>query len=194
VVERSRLWRSKDVAFIVFFSVLTFINFSTLVQFLVAAIPIPGIIYCIDIGGAIIFGVSFLMYEGRRWRVLAQGLLILAFGFYSSYGGNAAFYLITLFPWVLRLLIADVVFNSLYGRFKERGKLLWLSIMAVTFFFGVGPFLAVLFFWLFPVYFPASVLTPILITITLALPVIIALSLTGGYLGFKIYKRVEKLS
>jgi hypothetical protein len=188
------LWRSKDVAFIVFFSVLTFINFSTLVQFLVAAIPIPGIIYCVDIGGAIIFGVSFLMYEGRRWRVLVQGLLILAFGFYSSYGGDAAFYLITLFPWVLRLLIADVVFNSFYRRFKERGKLLWLSILTVTFFFGVGPFLAVLFFWLFPVYFPAAVLTPIMITVTLAIPVIIALSVTGGYFGFKIYKRVEELA
>jgi hypothetical protein len=188
------LWRSKDVAFIVFFSVLSFINFSTLVQFLVAAIPIPGIIYCIDVGGAIIFGVSFLMYEGRRWRVLAQGLLILVFGFYSSYNGNAALYLITLFPWVLRLLIADSVFNSLYGRFKARNRLLWLSILAVLFFFGVGPFLAVLFFWLFPVYFPASILTPIMITVTLALPVIIALSVTGGYLGFKIYKRVEKLN
>jgi hypothetical protein len=187
------LWSSKDVAFIVLFSVLTFINFSTVVQFITVATGIPGIIYCIDIGGAIIFGVSFLMYEGRRWRVLAQGLLILLLGFYSSYSGNVELYLITLFPWIVRLLIADVVFNSLYGRFKARNRLLLLSVLTVTFFFGAGPFLTVLFLSFFPVFFPSAVLTPIMTTIILMFPVIIALSLAGGYLGFKIYKQVEKL-
>jgi hypothetical protein len=184
------VWKTRDIAFIILFSVLTFINFSTTVQF-IRGLGIPGLYYA-DVGGTILFGVSFLLYEGRRWRVLAQSLLILILGLFWFTGG-ATQTIIRLIPWIMKAIFVDIVLNSLYGSFKRKNKLLWLTILGCVVFFALGPFLDVFFYSFFPLVYPIGFTTMLLIGVTVLFPLFLGLSVMGGYLGFRIYKRVEKL-
>ncbi len=59
------------------------------------------------------------------------------------------------------------------------------------FFFSVGPFIDMLFYSLFV---PIEVLWLTYYLVVLMLPLIIILSIIGGSIGYKIYKRVEKIT
>ena len=80
---------------------------------------------------------------------------------------------------------------SFYGNFKRRNKLLLLTILQLLFFFTVGPFIHMLFFSLF---IPVEVLWLIYYSVLLMFPLIIVLTVIGGYTGYKIYERVEKIA
>jgi hypothetical protein len=185
------MWSSRDVVYVILFSALSVVNLATVIQFLAIVIPVPGIGYGVDIVGAILGGVAFLLYRGRRWRLLAQGTLIALLTMPFTIGGLAAGNIIVRIPIILRALILDVVFMSFYGSFKRRNKLLWLTILQLLFFFAVGPFICMLFFSLF---IPVEVLWLTYYSVLLMLPLIIVLTVIGGYTGYKIYERVEKIA
>jgi hypothetical protein len=186
-----QVWSSRDVTYIVLFSALSVVNLATVIQFFSIVVPVPGIGYGVDIIGAILGGVAFLLYRERRWRLLAQGTLIALLTMPFTIGGLAAGNIIVRIPIILRMLILDVVFMSFYGSFKRRNKLLWLTILQLLFFFTVGPFIGMLFFSLF---IPFELLWPIYFSVLLMLPLIIVLTVIGGYTGYKIYERVEKIA
>ena len=185
------MWSSRDVVYVILFSALSVVNLATVIQFFSIVVPVPGIGYGVDIIGAILGGVAFLLYRGRRWRLLAQGTLIALLTMPFTIGGLAAGNIIARIPIILRALILDVVFMSFYGNFKRRNKLLLLTILQLLFFFTVGPFIHMLFFSLF---IPVEVLRLTYYSVLLMLPLIIVLTVIGGYTGYKIYERVEKIA
>jgi len=82
-------------------------------------------------------------------------------------------------------------FNSGYPFFQKKNRLVWLSIFGSLFYFGAGPYLDVLILSLF---YPPTIIAPALTALSLMFPVIIVEAIAGGYIGYKIYKRVEKLT
>ena len=186
------MWSSRDVAYVVVFAVLSTINLATVVQFSAYLILIPGIAYAVDIFGAIFAGVAFLLYRGKRWRILMQGILIALLTLPIYLGpGDAPGNILARIPIMIKALLVDLIFISLYGSFERRNKLYYLTILQVIFFFSVGPFIDMLYLSLFA---PFEVLWLTYYFIVLMLPIIIVVSVIGGSIGYKIYRRVEKIT
>jgi hypothetical protein len=183
------MWSSRDVALIITLAVLGFINFATVLQTFSLLTGIPGIVYGVDIIGATLSTVGFLLFEGRRWRRTAMGFLIFSIALPLNIGSS--YNIITRIPIILKMLISDVVFNSFYGYFERRKKLAWLAIFQSVTFFVTSPFFDILFFSFFV---PFASLTPLLNLVIIMLPLIIGLSATGGYIGYKIYRRLIKIN
>ena len=183
------MWSSRDVALIITFAVLSFINFAVLLQTFSLLTGIPGIGYGVDLIGAIIATVGFLLFKGKRWRISVLGLLIYFLSL-SLYFGGDSFNVITRIPIILKMFITDVVFNSFFRYFEKRNKLIWLAIGQSVYFFMTSPFISILFFSLFV---PFEELTPLFNLVIFMLPLILGVSLAGGYIGYKILKRLEKI-
>jgi len=130
------------------------------------------------------------MYKGRRWRLFTQSLLFnsLAFFLVQSYTPTAAIVSI------LTSFIIDVVFNSCYGFLKRKNKLLWWAILSQVYSWTTQPIWTLLFVALFFAPFEAVLRTWFIPIILVSLPMIIGEAIAGGYIGYKIYRRVEKLS
>ena len=172
-------------ALIIMFAVLTFVF-----QALVGQAPglitgVPGIGYVFTIVYSIIQSVAFLKYEGRRWRIFAQGLLFssIAFPLIPTFTLPAAM------AAVLNSLIVNIVFNSFYGRFNRENKFWWILLTPehywTTLPFWLLPFISlfaplqeVIELWFIPV-------------MSVMLPIMIVEAVAGSYMGYKIYQRVE---
>jgi hypothetical protein len=181
---------TRDLALIIFFAVLNFIFMAVIGQVANSITGIPGIGYAFIIFYSIIASVAWLMYEGRRWRIFAQGLLFnsLAVLFIPSRRSP------TVIGAILNVLIVDLIFDSVYGFFEKKNKLLWWIILLQVFFWAIAPLWDVLFLSLF-VYPLESVLKVWFIPImSLMLPVMMIEAVAGGYMGYKIYRRVGKLA
>jgi hypothetical protein len=181
--------QSRDITLIVMFAVLTFVF-----QALIGQIPnlitgIPGIGYVFTIVYSIIQSVAFLMYEGRRWRIFAQGLLfsLIAFPIIPTFTLPAAM------AAILNSFLVDIVFNSFYESFKKKNMLFrWIFLNQVYYW-------ATLPFWLLPF---LSLVAPIQEVIqiwfiplmSVMIPIMIIEAITGSYIGYKIYKRVENVA
>lgn len=186
------MWPSRDIAYLVLISSLTIVNFVTVLQFFALYIALPGISYFVDVIGSILVGLSFLLYRGRRWRMFAQGVLIALLSLPIYLGaGMAPFNFVARISIIIKLFIVDVVFNSLYGRFERKNQLYWLTILLVLFFFTTGPVIDMLYFSLFV---PFELLWAVYSFVFLMLPLIIFLAIVGGSVGYRIYRRVEKLT
>ena len=187
------MWPSRDIAYLVLISVLTIVDFALVLQFFALFIALPGIAYFVDIFGSILTGLSFLLYRGRRWRMFAQGVLLALLSLPVYLGpGYGPFDFVVRISIIIKLFIVDVIFNSLYGRFERRNKLYWLTILLVVYFFTTGPAIDMLYFSLFV---PLEVLWVVPYSfVFLMLPLIIVLAIVGGSIGYRIYRRVEKLT
>ena len=78
------MWTSKDVALVIIFAVTAFVYQGIVGQIPLIITGIQGIGYFFAIGGVIIFGTAFLIFEGKRWRffvftVLYSLLMLLIF-------------------------------------------------------------------------------------------------------------------
>jgi len=183
------MWSSRDIALITMFAVLSFINFAVVLQTFTLLTGIQGIGYGVDIIGAILATVGFLMFQGRRWRIAVGGILLYFLSLPLDFGGGS-FNVIIRITIILKMFIKDIVINSFYGYFERRNKMIWLAIGQSVYFSMISPFFDILFFSLFV---PFEILAPLLILVIFMLPLILGVSLTGGYIGYKIYKRLEKL-
>ena len=181
--------KSRDIALIVMFAVLTFVF-----QALIGQVPnlitgIPGIGYAFTIVYSILQSVAFLMYEGRRWRIFAQGLLfcLIAFPLIPTFTLPAAL------AAIINSFIADVVFNSFYGHFKKENRLFWWILLNQVYYWATLPL------WLLPF---LSLVVPIqevmelwfIPLMSVMLPLMIAEAVAGSYIGYKIHKRVENIA
>lgn len=181
---------SRDLSMIIVFAVLNFIIMLTIGQVVSMITSLPFLAYAITILYAINASVAWLMYEGRRWRILVQGILFntLAALFIPSYLVPSAF------AGILNVLTADLIFNSFYGSFKTKDKLVWWIILLSVFFWVMSPVWVLVFFSSL-VYPLETVLSVFFIpAMSAMLPVIIIEAIAGGYIGYKIYRRVEKLA
>jgi hypothetical protein len=129
------------------------------------------------------------MYEGRRWRIIIQSILFntLALFFIPSRtipGSVAA---------IVHAFTADYIFNSFYGYFKIRNRLLWWIVILQIFFWATQPFWILIFLGSL-VYPLENVIKFFFIpTMTIGLPIMIISAIAGAIIGFRIYRRIEKI-
>ena len=143
--------------------------------------------YLFTVGHAILISVAMLLYEGRRWRLFAQCVLVSIL-FTPTYQGGTPFDLLARLPIVVDAFFVDLVFNSAYGFFEKRNQLIWWAILSVIIYCITNPFYFMLNMYLF---YPPEILIPFVNVAFLMLPVIFIESIIGGYLGYKIYERVK---
>jgi hypothetical protein len=178
---------SRDLALVAMFVALSFV-FKELFGQIEAFTGIPGSDFALTIVYSIIQSVAYLMYGGRRWRILAQALLI------------NLLYLLFIPTWIppvlmatiLNWFIVDIVFNSFYGKFERDNRLFrWILALQIyswtTYSFMLLPFLAL--------FISTEVAITYFVTIGIIwLPITIAQAVAGSYIGYKIFRRVERIS
>ena len=177
---------SRDLALIAMFVALSFV-FKELFGQIEAFTGIPGSDFALTIVYSIIQSVAYLMYGGRRWRILAQALLLnlLYFLFIPTWMPPIA--MATLLNW----FIVDIVFNSFYGKFERNSRLFWwilaLQIYSwTTYSFMLLPFLSLVI--------PMELVFAYFVTFGIGwLPITIAEAVAGSFIGYKIFRRVEKI-
>jgi hypothetical protein len=183
------LWRSRDLALVIMISVLSFIYTIFVSQIGNIITGIPSFNYLFTVGHAILISVAMLLYEGRRWRLFAQCILV-AILFTPTYQGGTPFDPLARLPIVIDAFFVDIVFNSAYGFFEKRNQLVWWAILCVIFYCLTNPFYFMLNLYLF---YPTEILTSFMSVAFFMLPVIFVESAIGGYFGFKIYERVKRI-
>ena len=181
---------SRDLALVIVFAVMSFTFMLLIGQVPRLITGIPGIGYAFTIVYAINQAVAVLMYEGRRWRIFSQGLLVGLLALLFIPALDPAISMAT----ILNSFIVDVVFNSVYGSFKRKNRLLWWATLSLVYYYATHSLWIVLFSSL--LFYPFEVVMknwfiPIM---SVMLPVMILEAIAGGYLGYKIYRRIEKLT
>jgi len=174
------------------FAVLNFVFLTLVAQVPYVITGIPGIGWAFSIFYNITFSFALLYYKGKRWLFFLQGVLfqLLTLVLPSSITSDI---LVAKIPFIINVFILDVIFNSLYGFFKKRNNMVWWAILGQVYFWTTEPFWILLFYSLFS--FIEGVSTAWFIPVmSLMLPVMIIEAIAGGYLGYKIYRRVEKLT
>ena len=148
---------------------------------------IPGIAYAFTIVYSIIQSVAYLMYGGRRWRILLQALLLslLYFLFIPSWTLPVALATIS------NMLIVDIIFNSFYGKFKRDNRLFRWILALQVYSWTAHSFMLLPFLSLF---IPMAAVISYFSLVTVMFPIIIIEAIAGSYIGYKIYRRVEKIS
>jgi hypothetical protein len=179
---------SRDVALIVMFAALSFAFNVTIGQLPGLITGNPGMSSIFTIVYSIIQSVAYLMYGGRRWRILAQALLLslLYFLFIPTTTLPVGMATITNF------FIVDIIFNSLYGKFKRENRLFRWILTLQLFSWTIFTFMNLLFL---PLFMPMEIVIGTIVPFMfLMLPIIIIEAIPGSYIGYKIYRRVEKIS
>lgn len=179
---------SKDLALIIIFAVLNF-TILLITDQITSLIYMIGLSYVFTILYAINASVAWLMYEGRRWRILGQAILFNTLA--SLFVPSRA--IVLGIAGILHALTADLIFNSFYGNFKSRDKLLWWIILLQIFFWATQPIWFLVFLaWL--VYPLESVLKVFFIpTMTVGLPIMMVSAIAGAIIGYKVFRRVENI-
>ncbi len=185
-----RMWRSRDIALVVILSVGGFVYSALIGQMGLMLTGIPGLNYFFTIGHAVFVSSGFLLYEGRRWRFFFQATLFSLLTL-PTYLMGAPYDVLTRIPLILTGLQADVLLNSVYESFERRNRLVLWGILTSIEFFLVDPFLRIL---TYPLFLPLQYTSTFVNVTLLLLPVIIIEASAGGYMGYKIYERVENLS
>jgi len=181
---------SRDLALIIVFAVLNFIFMAVIGQVASSITIIPGIGYAFIFFYSIIASVAWLMYEGRRGRIFAQGLLFnsLAVLFIPSRRSPVVV------GAILNVLVVDLIFNSFHERFERKNRLSWWITLSQVFFWVLAPLWDVLFLSMF-VYPLESVLRVWFVPVmSVMYPIMMIEAVVGGYMGCKIYQRAKKLA
>jgi hypothetical protein len=187
------MWSSRDISLIITFSALTLI-FGVLIGRVPDLITgIAGIGYVFTIVYSISQSVLWSLFEGRRWRILVKVLLVRLISLLLFTSGSLSYVIPPTLATILNSAIIDIFFNSFYSYFKRKNKLFWWIILAQLYFWSTHT-LWILVFTSF-LYFPfESVIQYWFIPVALVmLPIMIIEAIIGGSIGYKIYRRVEKL-
>lgn len=150
---------------------------------------IPGITYAFHIVYSILQSVSWLMFEGRRWRIVAQGLLISLLALTIIPVWTPAIALST----IVNMLIVDLVFNSFHGFFEKKKMLFQWLILGQVYYWSTHSLWVLLFSSLLFYPFEALLKNWFIPIMSVMLPIMIIEAIAGGYLGYQIYRRVKKV-
>jgi hypothetical protein len=177
------LWNSKDIALIITLAVTGFVYTALVFQIGFLFSGIPGSNYLFVIGQAIWNSIAFLLFEGKRWRLL---FTITLFGLLTmpTSAMGAPFNILPRIPLILNALQLDIIMNTVYPFFKRKNKLMWAAIV-----FSLENFIidGILRLATYPVFYSPEYASTFVGIFLMMLPVIIIESAAGGYLGFKIY-------
>lgn len=179
----AKLWNSKDIALIITLAVTGFVYTALVFQIGFLFSGIPGSNYLFVIGQAIWNSIAFLLFEGKRWRLL---FTITLFGLLTmpTSAMGTPFNILPRIPLILNALQLDIIMNTVYPFFKRKNKLMWAAIV-----FSLENFIidGILRLATYPVFYSPEYASTFVGIFLMMLPVIIIESAAGGYLGFKIY-------
>lgn len=181
--------KTKDLSLIIIMAVVGFVSAVSFNQLAGLITGIAGANFLFVISLAIQTSFSTLMYEGRRWRFFIQFSIFSLLTVPTSLGGTP-FDLINRIPQIFTAFLADIGINSIYGIFKKKNQLKAWAISTTLAFWLAMPFIGIL---TMPLYLPSEAVTNFIQIVVILLPVIIVESSFGGYLGYKIYKRVKNI-
>jgi hypothetical protein len=181
---------SRDLALIICLAVLGLVISASIVQMATLLTGIPGASYFFTILTSLQTSFALLIYEGRRWRFFVQ-MTLFTFLIIPTYIGGVPFDLFSKIQMIVNAFFVDIIFNSVYGFFKKKDKLLLWSIMTAVVYWAMNPIYGLM---IKPFFFPPEFAFRILTVIYWILPLIIVESIAGGYLGYKIYARIQKIS
>jgi hypothetical protein len=184
------VWNSRDVALVIVLAVVMLVYSVLVFQIGFLLTGIPGANYFFIVGQAVLSSLTLLLFEGRRWRLVAT---VTLFGFLSlpTYSMGAPFNVLPRIPLFFGALQSDIIFNTFYSRFKKMNRLVLLAII-----YAVENFILDGFFRmaLYPFFYSADYVSLFVNTFFLMLPVIIIESLLGGFSGYIIYQRIQNTS
>ena len=169
------LWSSRDIALVIILSVASFVYTIFVGQLGNMLTGILGLNYFFVIGHAIIISLSFLIYQGRRWR------------FFLMTG--QPFDVLSKWPSIAGAFFVDLIFNSVYSSFIKRKQFFLWSFLSVFAFFLIAPLFAAVNMFLF---YPPQVFTTYISVYFLLFPVTIVELLVGSFLGKQTYTRINK--
>jgi hypothetical protein len=182
------MWESRDLALVIILSVAGFVYSLIIGQVGLMLTGIAGVNYLFTIGHAIFVSLGLLLFEGRRWRFSIQ-VTLFSFLTLPTYLMGTPYNVLPRIPLILAGIQADMLFNTVYEIFKKRNKqVVWAVLVSVEFFL-IDPLLRIL---TYPFYLPSQYTLTFFNVTLLLLPVIIIEASMGGYLGYKIYNRIEK--
>ncbi|MEJ2242796.1 MAG: hypothetical protein P8Y18_11750 [Candidatus Bathyarchaeota archaeon] len=184
------MWSSKEITLVIIFAAISLIYSATVIQIPKFLTGIIGLGYILGFGMVIILNVAFLSFEGSRWKFISVVIIErMLLSVILVYMGPTIF--IKSIPLFAGKFIQDVIFNTIYGYFKKRNKLLWLTII----FSVTGLILDVIFrILLFPFLISPEYTTSFIGTVSIMFPLIIFNGLFGGFLGHQIYNRIKSSS
>jgi hypothetical protein len=182
------MWSSKDIGCIICMAVLGLVSTALIAQMAGLITGIRGANYVFTIILAVQTTISFLLYEGRRWRFFVQfsifTLLIL-----PTFLGGPPFAVQNRIHFIVTAFVADLVVNSFYRRVVGNGRLKLWSVLGSLMFWVLLPFFSLL---IRPLFYSLEAVALFANVVFLLLPVIIVEALAGGYLGYRIFLRVRK--
>lgn len=181
---------SRELGQIIMLAVLGFVSTVFVGQVATMISGIPGANYLLVIIYAIQTSFALLLYEGRRWRFFAQTTLFTLL-IIPTYIGGVPFDLLSKINLVVNSFLCDLLFNSVYGAFKKQNNVVWWTSLATVVFWSLNPLFGVLIKSL--LLFPSEFMMRFIGILPFLFPVIIIESITGGYLGYKIYERTKKV-
>jgi len=182
------LWSSRDLALVIILAVASFVYTMFVGQLGNMITGILGLNYFFVIGHAIIISLSFLMYQGRRWRFFLQ-TVIVAFLTLPTFMTGQPFDLLSKWPSIAGGFLIDLIFNSLYSSFVKRKQLLLWAFLSVLVFFIIVPLFAAMNMFLF---YPPQVFTTYVSVYFLLFPVTIIELLIGSLIGRQTFTRINK--
>jgi hypothetical protein len=182
------MWESRDLALVILLAVASFLYTLFLGQLGNLITGILGLNYIFIFGHAILISFSFLIYEGRRWRFLLQGILVALLTL-PTYQSGAPFDLLARVPMIIGSLFSDSIFNSVYTFFHKHDKLIWWAILVAVGFLLVTPLMVAVNMFLF---YTPEVFTLFVNVFLLLLPVTMTEAIIGGFIGYKIYRRAKR--
>jgi hypothetical protein len=182
------VWDSKDIAFVVIFSVLNFVYSALVGQLARLFSGIAGSNLLLIIGGVIINAFTLLYFDGRRWRFALTNILFALLTIPTNFSG-VPFDVVGRIPIFIVPFITDILFNSLYGFFKRKNQLFFWVIFDMLVFFLITPFSYSLFFSCF---YAPDVASAFINTVLLLLPVVIIESIIGAVVGYRIFQRLKR--
>jgi hypothetical protein len=181
---------SKDLTVIIIMAVLGLVLTVLVGQVATIITGVPGANYFLVIIFAIQTSFALLLYEGRRWRFFAQ-MTLFTFLIIPTYIGGIPFDLLSKINLIVNSFQCDLLFNSVHGTFKKQNKLVWWAILVTLEFWLLNPLFGVLIKSL--LLYPPEFMMTFIGVLPFLLPAIIGESTAGGFIGYKIYKRVENL-
>ena len=184
------MWTSRDISLVVITAVVVFVFSVFIFQTASMITGIQGMNFIFTFGMATFISLTFLLFEGRRWRFFFHNTLFALLILPTSLGGTPY----DIFPRLVIILAgfpADLILNSVYKAFKNKHRLVWWSILTTTFFI---PLVNVFQISLYPIYFSSEFVTAYTNVVILMIPWIIGGSVVGGFLGYKLYRRVVKFT
>lgn len=183
------MWETRDLTLVILLAVVSFIYTQLIGQLGNLITGIQGFNYFFIIGHMIFVSFGFLIYGGKRWRLLLQGILAALLTL-TTFLSGVPFDIVSKIPMILTSLFGDLIFNSFYSQFENQNKLNWLALLVVIGYMLMLPVFVSLNMFLF---YPPQALNSYISVYVLLFPVTLIETIIGGLIGYQIFKRVKNV-